>query len=247
MAPCRTISPPDMSEAAVTENSGWLYRVDPDGGVSAWTGRSASPTPSPGAPTTAPCISATRFDCIYAYDFDPESGEIANRRPFAKVEGMGFGDGSTIDAEGFLWNARWDGGCVIRFAPDGALSTASSRCPAGGSRAAPSAATISARFTSPPSAMALARPNSPSSRSPAAFSPSTPASRDCPTGSSPVERAGPARRSRTRPSRWSGSAASPRALERVSAVKPLDLDIDARRFRRHPRPLGLRQDHAACA
>ena len=30
-------------------------------------------------------------------------------------------DGATVDAEGFLWNCRWDGGCMIRFAPDGSI------------------------------------------------------------------------------------------------------------------------------
>ena len=40
---------------------------------------------------------------------------------FAKVDGHGYPDGSTIDEEGFLWNARWDGGCVIRWAPDGRI------------------------------------------------------------------------------------------------------------------------------
>ena len=24
-----------------------------------------------------------------------------------------------MDAEGYLWNARWDGGCLLRLAPDG--------------------------------------------------------------------------------------------------------------------------------
>jgi L-arabinonolactonase len=28
-------------------------------------------------------------------------------------------DGSSVDAEGYLWNARYDGGCLIRFSPDG--------------------------------------------------------------------------------------------------------------------------------
>ena len=60
---------------------------------------------------------------IYAYDFDAASGAISNRRLFAKTddESLGLGDGSTIDSQGFVWNARWDGGCLIRWAPDGTI------------------------------------------------------------------------------------------------------------------------------
>lgn len=58
---------------------------------------------------------------IFAYDFDPELGAISNRRVFAAPEGHGYPDGSCVDAEGCLWNARWEGGCVIRFAPDGTI------------------------------------------------------------------------------------------------------------------------------
>jgi sugar lactone lactonase YvrE len=58
---------------------------------------------------------------IYAYDFDLDLGAISNRRVFANPEGHGYPDGSCVDAEGFLWNARWEGSCVIRFAPDGSI------------------------------------------------------------------------------------------------------------------------------
>jgi L-arabinonolactonase len=55
-----------------------------------------------------------------AYDYDPESGTVGPRRKFAvPADVPGFPDGSAVDSEGYLWNARWDGWCVVRFAPDG--------------------------------------------------------------------------------------------------------------------------------
>jgi sugar lactone lactonase YvrE len=33
----------------------------------------------------------------------------------------GYPDGSAVDRDGYLWNARWDGWCITRFAPDGTL------------------------------------------------------------------------------------------------------------------------------
>ena len=59
---------------------------------------------------------------IYLFDYDRSSGEIANRRVFATVpdgEGEGVPDGMTVDAEGYVWGARWGGSCVVRHAPDG--------------------------------------------------------------------------------------------------------------------------------
>ena len=32
---------------------------------------------------------------------------------------LGGPDGSAMDADGFVWNARWDGSCLLRLAPDG--------------------------------------------------------------------------------------------------------------------------------
>lgn len=54
---------------------------------------------------------------------DPESGKpIGDWQPFASTEGhRGGPDGSVVDAEGYLWNARWNGSCVVRHAPDGSV------------------------------------------------------------------------------------------------------------------------------
>jgi sugar lactone lactonase YvrE/DNA-binding IclR family transcriptional regulator len=57
---------------------------------------------------------------IYAYDFDLDSGEIADRRVFVAVSDKeGRPDGLTVDAEGFVWSAHWDGWCITRYDPDG--------------------------------------------------------------------------------------------------------------------------------
>jgi len=62
----------------------------------------------------------TRPKIIYAYDHDPETGRITNRREWVKVpDTEGGPDGMTVDAEGFVWSANWGSGCVMRFDPDG--------------------------------------------------------------------------------------------------------------------------------
>jgi L-arabinonolactonase len=58
---------------------------------------------------------------IYAYEFDVASGSIGRRREFFSDEAFGIPDGSAMDTEGCLWNARWDGAAVLRITPDGRI------------------------------------------------------------------------------------------------------------------------------
>jgi len=56
---------------------------------------------------------------IHCCDYEPGAASVSASRVFAEVEGGGAPDGSTVDAEGFVWNAQWDGGRAVRYAPDG--------------------------------------------------------------------------------------------------------------------------------
>jgi L-arabinonolactonase len=59
---------------------------------------------------------------IFVYDFDLAAGMIGPRRVFATMQDRrGVPDGSSVDAEGCIWNAVFDGGCVVRYAPDGRI------------------------------------------------------------------------------------------------------------------------------
>jgi sugar lactone lactonase YvrE len=55
--------------------------------------------------------------CV-AFDYDKATGSITNRRVVIEIpEGGGWPDGMTIDAEGMLWIALWDGWRVARYNP----------------------------------------------------------------------------------------------------------------------------------
>lgn len=57
---------------------------------------------------------------IFVYDFDAEDGVLRNRRLFAELtENEGFPDGLTVDADGCIWNAHYNGWRITRYAPDG--------------------------------------------------------------------------------------------------------------------------------
>lgn len=54
---------------------------------------------------------------------DPQTGLPSGEwELFADVsDHRGYPDGAVVDSEGYLWNARWGGSCVIRYAPDGTI------------------------------------------------------------------------------------------------------------------------------
>lgn len=60
--------------------------------------------------------------CIQQCDYDADSGQVANVRPFTEMDRAdALPDGSVIDAEGCLWNAQWGAARVARYDPAGRL------------------------------------------------------------------------------------------------------------------------------
>ena len=57
---------------------------------------------------------------IYRYEFDLASGELGERTTWVEIE-KGRPDGMTVDAQGHVWCAIWDGWAVHRYDPDGTL------------------------------------------------------------------------------------------------------------------------------
>lgn len=75
--------------------------------------------------------SDTKAHEVYAFDFDPASGELSRRRVFTRFPMKrsdqdlatygGRPDGAAVDAEGCYWVAMFEGGRLLRLSPEGEL------------------------------------------------------------------------------------------------------------------------------
>jgi sugar lactone lactonase YvrE len=68
-------------------------------------------------------FSDTATDRIMKVRIDPATGlPVSEWTLFVDTtDQRGHPDGSVVDAEGYLWNARYHGSCVVRHAPDGSI------------------------------------------------------------------------------------------------------------------------------
>ncbi len=103
------------------ERLGRLYRLDTDGSITPVLENIAV---SNGMGFTPNCKQMyhtdSRLQRIYLFDYDQNSGTLTNKRLFVETPAdQGVPDGMTVDAEGYVWSARWDGGVLVRFTPQG--------------------------------------------------------------------------------------------------------------------------------
>jgi sugar lactone lactonase YvrE len=107
-----------------TPGAGTLYRLDLDGTVSVvLTGTTISNGLVWSLDGTQLYYIDTPTQRVDVFDFDPVAGALLERRPAVRIDPeLGHPDGMTIDAEGGLWVALWDGRAVHRYDPDGTLT-----------------------------------------------------------------------------------------------------------------------------
>jgi sugar lactone lactonase YvrE len=113
---------PNGEDLDITADTGKLFRVGSDGAshiMERNVGVSNGPCWSPDG--TVFYFSDSKNQVIYAYDFDASTGALANRRILNDTKDHGYPDGATVDAEGHLWSARWEGSCVLRIDPKGRI------------------------------------------------------------------------------------------------------------------------------
>ena len=102
--------------------AGSLYRVGADGAVRrVLDGMTVVNGPAFTADGSLMYVADTYAGLIFACQLDP-AGEITSQVTFAEIpESEGGPDGMTVDAQGRLWVALWDGSVVRRYRPDGSV------------------------------------------------------------------------------------------------------------------------------
>lgn len=105
------------------QQQGELYRLDPDGtqqtllkriGISNGLGWSPDGTKM--------YYTDSYYAVIHSFDFNIETGQISNQRPFVTLprdHDKIVPDGLCVDVEGCVWSAQWNGWQVIRYDPEG--------------------------------------------------------------------------------------------------------------------------------
>jgi sugar lactone lactonase YvrE len=101
---------------------GVLYRVEGNGAATEWRRALGISNTMLWSPDRGKFYFGDSLkNCIWSYDYDLARRSISGEQPFFQDFERGAPDGSTIDSEGYVWNCRYGGSCVVRIAPDGQI------------------------------------------------------------------------------------------------------------------------------
>jgi sugar lactone lactonase YvrE len=103
---------------------GSLYRFDADQSVTRMHGDVICSNGADWSPDGRTMYHTESFRyAIFAYDFGPATGQLANRRIFAEIDRTlgAFPDGLCVDADGCVWSNQVGIGRVVRYDPAGRI------------------------------------------------------------------------------------------------------------------------------
>ena len=117
---CGTMPLDSSLPAQQGKRLGSLYRLDTDG--------STTKIPNDVGISNGMGLTPNRDGLYYTdsidhaitiFDYEHNTGDVANRRTFVEITGEGLPDGMTVDAEGCVWSARAGGWALHRYTPNG--------------------------------------------------------------------------------------------------------------------------------
>lgn len=113
----------DGGSAPITQNLGELLCLKANGETKVWqTGIGITNTVAWSAAGDSFYFGDTLRNVIYVSEFDCRAGLTTEPVAFANDFPRGLPDGSAMDSQGYLWNCRYGGSCIVRFAPDGSVA-----------------------------------------------------------------------------------------------------------------------------
>lgn len=103
----------------ITRRSGGLFRIDADALVTPLLSGLGIPNTLLWNEDASLVHFGDSMDgTLYRHAIKPD-GQLDPAQVWFGPHARGGPDGSAMDVEGYLWNARWDGSCLLRIAPDG--------------------------------------------------------------------------------------------------------------------------------
>lgn len=113
----------DGGSTEVTEFLGELLSLDRSGRTQTWhTGIGITNTVAWSPAGDRMFFGDTLSNRIYVSTFDRSLSSITQPMTFTEGFPRGLPDGSAMDSQGYLWNCRYGGSCIVRFAPNGSVA-----------------------------------------------------------------------------------------------------------------------------